>query len=249
MYVHEKGSGQRPGQGSSCIMTVGIDWGSGVVISTSRRTKVLLRLTSSVSAVSQSIIVCPSKSWPVRSLAMWNVPGRWNSRRWPAHGMWLVAGIPCSIALTAKCITLACKQESSPSWEICGDLDVYGISEHTSFFSYHLRTPKVAQMVFWLQHKQIGQSVYQDKKVGQLSRSSISFTFLLDSHRYSVKKDLNCSAPNCEYLPREVHQSFAQDPQNPLHLVNHNNSAKDGYTLAGMTDGRLGLVILTMLQQ
>ena len=163
MYYHENGSGQRPGRGSSCIMTVGIDWGSGVVISTSRRTRVLLRLTSSVSAVSQSTIVCPSKSWPVRSLAMWNVPGRWNSRRWPAHGMWLVAGIPCSIALTAKCITLACKQEPSPSWEICGDLDVYRISEHTNFFSYHLRTPQVAQMVFWLQHKQIGQSVYQDK--------------------------------------------------------------------------------------
>ncbi len=137
------------------FVTCCIDWGSGVVISTSRRTKVLLRLTSSVSAVFQSIIVCPSKSWPVRSLAMWNVPGRWNSRRWPAHGMWLVAGIPCSIALTAKCITLACKQEPSPSWEICGDLDVYWISKHIlykSFFSYHLRTPKVAQMVFWLQN-------------------------------------------------------------------------------------------------
>ncbi|CAJ1336982.1 unnamed protein product [Effrenium voratum] len=60
--------------------------------------------------------------------------------------------------------------------------------------------------------------------------------------RYAVKKDLKCGAPHCEYLPREVHQSFAQDPQKPRHLVNHNNSAEemhysdDWYVLAARPD-------------
>lgn len=50
---------------------------------------------------------------------------------------------------------------------------------------------------------------------------------LLGDLKYAVKKDLTCTAPNCDYLPREVHQSFAQDPENPMHLINHNNSAKE----------------------
>ncbi|CAK9007305.1 Violaxanthin de-epoxidase [Durusdinium trenchii] len=62
--------------------------------------------------------------------------------------------------------------------------------------------------------------------------------------KYSVKKDLNCTGTvsHCEYLPREVHQSFAQDPANPMHLINHNNSAKemhymdDWYVLAARPD-------------
>ena len=41
--------------------------------------------------------------------------------------------------------------------------------------------------------------------------------------KYNVKVDLNCSS-DCKYLPREVHQSFAQDPSSRGHLINHNNS-------------------------
>ena len=60
--------------------------------------------------------------------------------------------------------------------------------------------------------------------------------------KYHVKKDLNCTYPNCDYLPREVHQSFAQDPAAPTHLINHNNTleelhyADDWYVLAAEQD-------------
>lgn len=51
---------------------------------------------------------------------------------------------------------------------------------------------------------------------------------LLGDLKYSVKKDLSCKAPEkCEYLQREVHQSFAQDPGNAGHLINHNNTAEE----------------------
>merc|ERR1712048_956994 len=45
--------------------------------------------------------------------------------------------------------------------------------------------------------------------------------------KYSVKKDLDCKPGECEYLPREVFQSFAQDPHNKGHLVNHNNTVEE----------------------
>eukprot|EP00946_MAST-07B_sp_MAST-7B-sp1_P003529 g3529.t1 len=43
--------------------------------------------------------------------------------------------------------------------------------------------------------------------------------------KYNVKVDLNCTgSDNCTYLPREVFQSFGQDPHVAAHLENHNNS-------------------------
>jgi len=61
--------------------------------------------------------------------------------------------------------------------------------------------------------------------------------------KYLVKKDLNCTYPDCDYLQREVFQSFAQ-PDMALqgHLTNHNNSLEelhysdDWYVLAARPD-------------
>lgn len=49
---------------------------------------------------------------------------------------------------------------------------------------------------------------------------------------YKVKKDLNCTEGSCEYLDRLVHNQYSQDPTNPAHLANHNNTdpALLGYT-------------------
>lgn len=55
---------------------------------------------------------------------------------------------------------------------------------------------------------------------------------------YLVKEDLNCIAPDCNYLPRLVRQSWNQDQALPAHLINHNNTieemhyADDWYVLA-----------------
>eukprot|EP00928_Gymnodinium_smaydae_P023649 TRINITY_DN19436_c0_g1_i1.p1 TRINITY_DN19436_c0_g1~~TRINITY_DN19436_c0_g1_i1.p1 ORF type:complete len:302 (-),score=44.69 TRINITY_DN19436_c0_g1_i1:270-1142(-) len=60
--------------------------------------------------------------------------------------------------------------------------------------------------------------------------------------KYSVKKDLNCTLGQCEYLSREVFQSFSQDPASPGHLINHNNTVEelhysdDWYVLAAKQD-------------
>lgn len=60
--------------------------------------------------------------------------------------------------------------------------------------------------------------------------------------KYSVKKDLNCQAPNCEYMGRNVFQTFEQDPANSAHFINHNNSidelhfADDWYVIAAKPD-------------
>ena len=61
---------------------------------------------------------------------------------------------------------------------------------------------------------------------------------LMGDLSYFVKRNLNCRPPQCDYLPREVHQGFSQDPKNPAHLLNHNNSiaemhySDDWYILA-----------------
>jgi len=55
---------------------------------------------------------------------------------------------------------------------------------------------------------------------------------------YSVRKDLHCSPPDCDYLQREVFQSWSVDLSNTAHLINHNNTlaelhyADDWYVLA-----------------
>jgi hypothetical protein len=60
--------------------------------------------------------------------------------------------------------------------------------------------------------------------------------------KYRVKTDLNCTYPDCNYLPREVHQNWVQDPSNSWHFINHNNSlaelhyADDWYVLAAKKD-------------
>ena len=55
---------------------------------------------------------------------------------------------------------------------------------------------------------------------------------------YLVKEDLNCTAPDCHYLPRAVDQAWSTDPSNSAHLLNHNNTlaemhyADDWYVLS-----------------
>ncbi len=44
---------------------------------------------------------------------------------------------------------------------------------------------------------------------------------------YSVKVDMNCTEGSCHYLERQVHQSFAQDPSDDYHLLNHNNTVEE----------------------
>ena len=94
--------------------------GLGVETSTNPQMEVLRRSMSSVSAVSQSITASHSRSWPVRSLEMRK--DSLSSTPWLAPGMWLAAGIPCSIASTARCITSAFRKERNLCWVIWSNL-------------------------------------------------------------------------------------------------------------------------------
>jgi rubredoxin len=42
--------------------------------------------------------------------------------------------------------------------------------------------------------------------------------------KYKVKQDLNCTEGTCIYLDREVHNQYGQDPAQPAHLPNHDNT-------------------------
>jgi violaxanthin de-epoxidase len=41
---------------------------------------------------------------------------------------------------------------------------------------------------------------------------------------YKVKTALNCTEGSCIYIDREVHNHYSQDPAQPAHLANHNNT-------------------------
>ena len=109
----------------SCLKAICIDLsclrGLGVETSTNPQMEVLRRSMTSVSAVSQSITASHSRSWPVRSLEM-EKKDLWSSTPWLAPGMWLAAGIPSSIASTARCITSAFRKERNLCWVIWSNL-------------------------------------------------------------------------------------------------------------------------------
>ena len=196
--------------------------GSDVVISTSRRMGDHPGSMTSAPAAFRSITACRSSDSRVRCRD-WGV-GRvgvliW--RVWQEPGISQEAGTPSSIALTAKCIPLAFKQGRSPCMAISSNFDLGLVVRYSEFWN-----PEATHNIVFLW-----------VLTTLLQLGCFDFFSASTMPRYSVKKDLNCTAQTgCEYLPREVHQSFAEDPEHPLHLINHNNSAKVGFRSFGWAE-------------